>query len=76
MKVAPRYWVINRYPGKHGLSSSVAEFISHEAATKGAARAVLTLIKLTGSCDEEFIVFVGSKSALDRFVKLGISTPR
>lgn len=61
-----RYFVVNRYQGKNGLRVTSTEFVSHEAACAGAAGIVVDLVDLTGSCDEEFIVFVGSKSELDR----------
>lgn len=64
--VRDRFFIVNRYDGKNGKRIQISEHPTHHAACAVAAVRVTILLYDTGECNEEFIVFVGSKTRLDK----------
>ena len=68
--MADRYFVINRWHSKGGhLQAKAVEYPSHERATIAAFESVSLELELTVGYRENWEVFVGSKTKLDRMLK-------
>jgi hypothetical protein len=64
-----RFFVVNSWQGKNGKRSRAVEYDTMLEATTRSDQMREELIRLTGHCEEDIYVFVGSKTALDRRIK-------